>query len=62
MTPDGWGILLAEVENAADIDKAVYMWRVAGAGFFKTTKTSPAQPVQDVIAQHGELLKLIGSK
>jgi len=62
MTPDGWGILLAEVENAADIDKAVYMWRVAGAGFFKATKTAPAQPVQDVITQHGELLKLIGSK
>jgi hypothetical protein len=38
------------------------MWRVAGAGFFKATKTAPAQPVQDVITQHGELLKLIGSK
>ena len=61
MTPDGWGILLGEAESAADVDKAVYMWRAAGAGFFKTTKTAPAQPVQDVIAQHCELLKTVSS-
>jgi hypothetical protein len=61
MTPDGWGILLAEAESEADIHKALAMWRVAGAGFFKFTRTAPAQPVQDVIAQHGELLKILGS-
>jgi uncharacterized protein YfaA (DUF2138 family) len=61
MTPDGWGILLGEAESAADVDKAVYMWRAAGAGFFKNTRTAPAQPVQDVIAQHGELLKTLSS-
>jgi uncharacterized protein YfaA (DUF2138 family) len=61
MTPDGWGILLAEAESAADVDKAIYMWRAAGAGFFKTTKTAPAQPVQEVIAQHTELLKTLSS-
>lgn len=62
MTPDGWGILLGEAESAAAIDKAVYMWRVAGTGFFKVTKTAPAQPVVDAIAQHGELLKTICSE
>lgn len=61
MTPDGWGILIGEAESAADIDKAVYMWRAAGAGFFKFTKTAPAQPVLDVIKQHGELLKTLSS-
>ncbi len=59
MTPDGWGITIAEAESAADVDRAVYMWRAAGAGFFKTTKTAPAQPIQDVIEQHGALLKII---
>ena len=62
MTPDGWGILIGEAESAAHIDKAVYMWRVAGAGFFKCTKTAPALPVVDAIAQHGELLKTICSE
>jgi hypothetical protein len=57
MTPDGWGILLGEAESAADVHKALAMWRAAGSGFFKMTKTAPAQPVQDVIAQHSELLK-----
>jgi hypothetical protein len=59
MTPDGWGILLGEAESAADIDKFLNMWRAAGAGFFKVTRTAPAQPVLDVIKQHGELLKLL---
>lgn len=62
MTPDGWGILVGEVESAADIDKALYMWRAAGTGFFKFTKTAPAQPVQDVLVQHAELLNLVGSR
>ena len=62
MSPDGWGILIGEAESAADVDKAIYMWRAAGAGFFKFTKTAPAQPVPDVIAQHVELLKTLSSK
>jgi uncharacterized protein YfaA (DUF2138 family) len=61
MTPDGWGILLGEAKSAADVDKAVYMWRAAGAGFFKVTRTAPAQPVQEVLEQHGELLKTLCS-
>jgi len=61
MTPDGWGILVGEAESAADVDKAIYMWRAAGAGFFKFTKTAPAQSVQEVIEQHGALLKTLSS-
>lgn len=62
MTPDGWGILLAEAESAADIEKALAVWRAAGTGFFKITKTAPAQPVPDVIAQHAELLNMLRSE
>lgn len=60
-TADGWGVLIAEAESAAAIGNALNMWRAAGAGFFKTTKTSPAEPVQDGLARGGELLKALES-
>ena len=60
-TPDGWGILLAEANNAADIDRAINMWRAAGAGFFKFTRTAPVQSVQEALAQTSELLKTLSS-
>ena len=61
VTPDGWGILLAEAESAADINLAIAMWRAAGAGFFKSTRTAPAQTIQEILVQQGELLKTLGS-
>ena len=61
-TPDGWGILLAEAESVADITDALNMWRAAGAGFFKSTRTAPAQPIQDALSRQGELLKALGSE
>lgn len=60
-TPDGWGILIAEAESAADIAQAIGMWRAAGAGFFKSTRTAPAEPVQEALSRTGELLKVLGS-
>ena len=60
-TPDAWGILLAEAESAADIARAIDMWRAAGAGFFKMTKTSSAIPVEEAISVSTELLKALGS-
>ena len=60
-TPDGWGILIAEAESAADIGQAVAMWRAAGTGFFKSTRTAPAQTIQELLIQQGELLKSLGS-
>jgi hypothetical protein len=60
-TPDGWGILLAEAESVADINRGIGMWRVAGAGFFKSTRTAPAQPVTEALAQTGELLQALAS-
>ncbi len=46
-TPDAWGILITEAETAADIILAMDMWRMAGAGFFKYTKTAPAMPMEE---------------
>lgn len=60
VTPDAWGILIAEAESAAAIEQAIVMWRAAGAGFFKVTKTSPAMPVQESIPRTAELLKALG--
>ena len=48
-TPDGWGVLIAEAETSADITTAINMWRVAGQGFFKLTRTAPAQTIQDAL-------------
>jgi hypothetical protein len=59
-TPDGWGILLAEAESAAEINQALTMWRAAGAGFFKCTRTAPAEPVQEALAGTDALLKALG--
>jgi len=58
-TPDGWGILIAEAESASDIADSLNMWRAAGAGFFKQTKTAPATPVQEALAGTTELLKAL---
>jgi len=60
-TPDNWGILLCEAETAADINQALAMWRAAGAGFFKTTRTAPAMPIQESMPLTAELLKTLGA-
>lgn len=60
-TPDGWGILLAEAERVEDITDAVNMWRAAGAGFFKNTRTAPAQPVQKALANMDEMLRKLAA-
>ncbi len=61
ITPDAWGILLAEAESVADISRAINAWRVAGAGFFKCTRTAPAQTIEESVSQQAELLKTLGS-
>jgi len=44
-TPDGWGIMLIEADTAMDVTQALGVWRMAGAGFFRMTKTAPAFPI-----------------
>lgn len=59
-TPDGWGILLAEAESAADMIRAIDMWRLAEGGFFKSTRTAPVIPVEEAIPLSEELIKTFG--
>jgi hypothetical protein len=54
-TPDGWGILLLEADSAADVFRALDVWRASGAGFFKLTKTAPALPVQELMPLAAEI-------
>ena len=60
-TPDNWGILLLEAESVGDVIRAIDMWRAAGAGFFKVTKTAPAMPIQDIIPLGAEIIEAIAS-
>ena len=61
MTPDGWGILLAEADNPATIAKALDVWRAAGGGFFKSTRTAPALPVVELLPLEREMLKAVAT-
>ncbi|MSP14744.1 MAG: hypothetical protein EXR62_17520 [Chloroflexi bacterium] len=61
ITADNWGVLIAEAATASDMANILNMWRGAGAGFFKSTKTSPAQTADEAIANTVELLRVLGS-
>ena len=56
ITPDLWGTMLFEAEKTIDVFKAIDVWRTK-AGFFKTMKTSPVMPVQEVMPQMAEYLQ-----
>lgn len=62
VTPDNWGILLAESDSAQAINDALGMWRAAVPGFFKVTKTSSALPVQEAIPASAKMLQMLASK
>ncbi|HET9599076.1 MAG TPA: hypothetical protein VFP65_26120 [Anaeromyxobacteraceae bacterium] len=62
MTPDGWGITLFQAETAAAVEQNLDLWRAAGAGMFKVTKTAPATPVQEVMARMIEAVKTLGAR
>lgn len=58
-TPDGWGISLIEADDFAAVHNALNMWRTAAGDtpFFEETKTAPAAPSEDIIAQTAEMLE-----
>ena len=60
-TPDGWGILLLEAEKAQDVTLSLDLWRAAGAGFFKMTKTAPAVTVEELMPVAEKMLKDLAS-
>jgi hypothetical protein len=61
LTPDNWGILLVESDSAQAVNDALAMWRAAVPGFFKSTKTAPALPVQEAIPATAQLLQMLAS-
>jgi hypothetical protein len=58
-TPDAWGILLIEADSAMDVALALDSWRMAGAGFFKLTRTAPANPIAESMPHWAAALKTI---
>ncbi|OFW53538.1 MAG: hypothetical protein A2146_07175 [Actinobacteria bacterium RBG_16_67_10] len=61
VTPDNWGVLIFEAEDSAGAYRALDLWRAAGAGFFKTTKTAPALPVLEAIPIGAEIGQALAS-
>jgi hypothetical protein len=61
ITPDGWGVTILEADSEAAVSRAMNVWRAAGTGLFKCTKTSTARPVQEEMEGSGELLKMLAS-
>ena len=61
ITPDGWGVTIFEADSEAAVSRALNMWRAAGTGKFKCTKTSTARPVQEEMESSGELLTILAS-
>lgn len=60
VTPDGWGIIVMEAQNAADVVRSMDMWRMAVGGFFKSTRTAPAIPVDESIPLSEGIAKALG--
>jgi len=61
-SPDGWGILIMEADSAEAAYRALDLWRASGAGFFKSTKTSPALPIDQIIPIAADVQKTLASR
>ena len=59
MTPDYWGVTVFTAESAEAAFAVIDLWRVAGTGFFKKVKVSPALPVKDASALGAKLYKTV---
>jgi len=59
MTPDYWGITVFTAESAEAAFAVIDLWRVAGTGFFKKVKVSPALSVKDASALGAKLYKTV---
>lgn len=59
MTPDYWGVTVFTAESAEAAFAVIDLWRVAGTGFFKKVKVSPALTVKDASALGAKLYKTV---
>ena len=60
-TSDGWGIMVVEAESEADVIRGNAMWRSAATGFFKSIKTAPAMPIQEMVPMLAEVTQSVAS-
>ena len=60
-TPDNWGVIIMEADRAEDVHDAMVIWRASTAGFFKSTKTAPAMPVEEAVPRNAALLQALAS-
>lgn len=56
-TPDLWGVTLVEADDVGSVSNVINSWRIACPGIFKSTKISPARPVQEAMESAAELIK-----
>ncbi len=56
-TPDLWGVTLVEAGDVEGVSNVINSWRIACPGIFKSTKISPARPVQEAMEAAAELIK-----
>ncbi len=56
-TPDLWGTLVFEADSVEKVVEAIGQWRIAAAGFFKSTKTAPVMPVQEILPLIGGMVE-----
>lgn len=57
ITPADWGVSLLEANSTAAVMTYLGAWRVACPGIFKSTKVSPAIPVQESIAEISPIIE-----
>ncbi len=54
-SPDLWGVLICEAETMEQVVRGIAVWRLAVPGFFTSTKTAPAMPVQEILPLIAEI-------
>ena len=61
ITPDRWGVSIIEADSAQAVSDGLTIWRAAVPGMFKSTKTSPAIPIQESMPALGAMLQKLAS-
>lgn len=51
-----WGVTIAEADSYEPINRSLLMWEELVPGLFEETRTAPASPVEEAMAQGGALL------
>ena len=58
-TASGWGVTVFTADSPQAAVSLVDIWKVAGEGFFKEVKVSPAMPVKEIMGNAASLYQSI---